>query len=88
MAAAVATPVPGTVITDVILRLQVPAQPPAQSTFSEPADGSDLEMEEGFDVGLEMSGNASAFNELMITCHEANSILVYLKHLEQVIFNS
>ena len=34
----------------------------------------DLEMREGFDVGLEMSGNGSAFREMLRTMHHGGSI--------------
>jgi threonine 3-dehydrogenase len=34
----------------------------------------DLEMQEGFDVGLEMSGNPSAFREMLRTMHHGGSI--------------
>jgi threonine 3-dehydrogenase len=34
----------------------------------------DLGMEEGFDVGMEMSGNASAFNEMLRTMHHGGKV--------------
>jgi len=34
----------------------------------------DLGMQEGFDVGLEMSGNATAFREMLRTMHHGGSI--------------
>jgi threonine 3-dehydrogenase len=36
----------------------------------------DLGMQEGFDVGLEMSGNASAFRELLRTMHHGGSVAI------------
>ena len=36
----------------------------------------DLNMQEGFDVGLEMSGNASAFREMLRTMHHGGSIAI------------
>jgi len=36
----------------------------------------DLGMQEGFDVGLEMSGNASAFREMLRTMHHGGSIAI------------
>jgi threonine 3-dehydrogenase len=36
----------------------------------------DLGMQEGFDVGLEMSGNAGAFRELLRTMHHGGSVAV------------
>jgi threonine 3-dehydrogenase len=35
-----------------------------------------LNMQEGFDVGLEMSGNASAFREMLRTMHHGGSIAI------------
>ena len=34
----------------------------------------DLEMEEGFDVGLEMSGNATAFRDMLRTMHHGGKV--------------
>jgi threonine 3-dehydrogenase len=34
----------------------------------------DLGMEEGFDVGMEMSGNPSAFNEMLHTMHHGGKV--------------
>src|ERR1700726_444031 len=36
----------------------------------------DLEMQEGFDVGLEMSGNAAALRELLRTMHHGGSVAI------------
>jgi threonine 3-dehydrogenase len=36
----------------------------------------DLGMQEGFDVGLEMSGNAAAFRELLRTMHHGGSVAI------------
>jgi threonine 3-dehydrogenase len=36
----------------------------------------DLGMQEGFDVGLEMSGNAAAFREMLRTMHHGGSIAI------------
>jgi len=36
----------------------------------------DLGMQEGFDVGLEMSGNASAFREMLRTMHHGGSVAI------------
>jgi len=36
----------------------------------------DLGMQEGFDVGLEMSGNSSAFRELLRTMHHGGSVAI------------
>src|SRR5580693_1681738 len=36
----------------------------------------DLGMEEGFDVGLEMSGNAAAFREMLRTMHHGGSVAI------------
>jgi len=36
----------------------------------------DLDMQEGFDVGLEMSGNSSAFREMLRTMHHGGSIAI------------
>jgi threonine 3-dehydrogenase len=36
----------------------------------------DLKMQEGFDVGLEMSGNAAAFREMLRTMHHGGSIAI------------
>jgi threonine 3-dehydrogenase len=36
----------------------------------------DLDMQEGFDVGLEMSGNAAAFREMLRTMHHGGSIAI------------
>jgi threonine 3-dehydrogenase len=36
----------------------------------------DLGMQEGFDVGLEMSGNASAFREMLRTMHHGGAIAI------------
>ena len=36
----------------------------------------DLNMQEGFDVGQEMSGNASAFREMLRTMHHGGSIAI------------
>jgi len=36
----------------------------------------DLGMQEGFDVGLEMSGNAGAFREMLRTMHHGGSIAI------------
>jgi threonine 3-dehydrogenase len=36
----------------------------------------DLEMQEGFDVGLEMSGNPSAFRDLLRTMHHGGSVAI------------
>src|ERR671922_309578 len=36
----------------------------------------DLGMQEGFDVGLEMSGNASALREMLRTMHHGGSIAI------------
>jgi threonine 3-dehydrogenase len=35
-----------------------------------------LDMQEGFDIGLEMSGNASAFRELLRTMHHGGSVAI------------
>jgi threonine 3-dehydrogenase len=36
----------------------------------------DLGMQEGFDIGLEMSGNAAAFREMLRTMHHGGSIAI------------
>jgi threonine 3-dehydrogenase len=36
----------------------------------------DLGMQEGFDVGLEMSGNAAAFRDLLRTMHHGGSVAI------------
>jgi threonine 3-dehydrogenase len=36
----------------------------------------DLGMQEGFDVGLEMSGNAAAFRDMLRTMHHGGSIAI------------
>src|SRR3569833_1622496 len=36
----------------------------------------DLNMQEGFDVGLEMSGNAAAFREMLRTMHHGGSVAI------------
>jgi threonine 3-dehydrogenase len=36
----------------------------------------DLGMQEGFDIGLEMSGNAQAFREMLRTMHHGGSIAI------------
>src|SRR6202011_382097 len=36
----------------------------------------DLNMQEGFDVGLEMSGNPAAFREMLRTMHHGGSIAI------------
>ncbi len=36
----------------------------------------DLGMQEGFDVGLEMSGNAAAFREMLRTMHHGGSVAI------------
>src|ERR671922_2650611 len=36
----------------------------------------DLGMQEGFDVGLEMSGNASALREMLRTMHHGGSVAI------------
>jgi threonine 3-dehydrogenase len=36
----------------------------------------DLKMQEGFDIGLEMSGNSSAFREMLRTMHHGGSIAI------------
>ena len=36
----------------------------------------ELGMQEGFDVGLEMSGNASAFREMLRTMHHGGSVAI------------
>src|SRR2546421_302136 len=36
----------------------------------------DLEMQEGFDVGLEMSGNATALREMLRTMHHGGSVAI------------
>jgi threonine 3-dehydrogenase len=36
----------------------------------------DLQMQEGFDIGLEMSGNASAFRDLLRTMHHGGSVAI------------
>ena len=36
----------------------------------------DLHMQEGFDVGLEMSGNAAAFREMLRTMHHGGSVAI------------
>jgi len=37
---------------------------------------TDLDMQEGFDVGLEMSGNAAALRELLRTMHHGGSVAI------------
>ncbi len=68
------------VITDVNdYRLQLAAKMGASRTVNVSRQSiddvmQDLEMEEGFDVGLEMSGNASAFRDMLRTMHHGGKV--------------
>jgi len=68
------------VITDVNdYRLQLAAKMGASRTVNVSRQSiddvmQDLEMEEGFDVGLEMSGNATAFRDMLRTMHHGGKV--------------
>jgi len=68
------------VITDVNdYRLQLAAKMGASRTINVSRQSiddvmQDLEMEEGFDVGLEMSGNATAFRDMLRTMHHGGKV--------------
>jgi len=68
------------VITDVNdYRLELAARMGASRTVNVARDGLDdtmqsLAMQEGFDVGLEMSGNAAALREMLRTMHHGGNI--------------